>query len=123
MTTRMGTQRNITIGRGATLIIHHAIMDDQGTVLDLTGAELRALIKTEMSDPDSDAVAEFDVAVANNRVTLKLDTELLQVGLTYHYDLRLWLPENAQVYPDASAVPLWGQIYVHDIVTKGKAGS
>lgn len=109
---REGTEINITVEVGSWVTIGHTVVDRLGAEVDLTGAQLRALVKPDGADADADADAEFtipDPTDANVVMTLdEEDTAALLAGTSYAWDLLVELPDDHPTHPDYRDYPCWG---------------
>lgn len=121
---RTGTEKNLTVVSGADLVILHTVSDDEGTAVDLTDADLAALVKADVADADADAVAAFTVSVVSAAAgTVKMtlpetETAKLTHRVTYYYDLHVTLPADHADLPNLDDTPIWGTLTARQIVTR-----
>ena len=123
-TVATGTHEDYTVKIGTDFEITATIKDDLGAAVSLTGATLRALVKTSLKDADAAAIATFTVTVVSAAAgTVKLvlpDTETakLTAGGEYVYDLHVTLPADHATYPSFDDTPLWGTLFAVQIATR-----
>ena len=93
----------------------HEIVDQDGEIPDLTGADIRVLVRAHL---DEESVAEITASVTNyeaGRVRLRLDDIDLEPG-EYRYDEHVKLAADGDDYR-GDHYPLWGVITVVGAVT------
>lgn len=112
---RPGREWDFTAAVGSDIDVTHEIVDQDGDIVDLHGADIRVLVRRHLSE---DSAGEFTVTVINYeaaRVRLLLDDIDLDVG-EYRYDEHVRLAADGEGYR-ADHYPLWGTITIVDAVT------
>jgi len=113
---RTGTKSDQVVVIGADLWLSITVIDQEGDVVDLTGASYKALVKSSEDDVDASAVAEFTISssapTTGNIDMILSDTETvkLQDEHNYVYDLHIKLPSNHATYPNFDEFPIWGTL-------------
>lgn len=119
---REGTEINVTVEVGSCVTIGHTVVDRLGAEVDLTGAQLRALVKADDSDADTAAKATFTIAPPTSAdVVMTLDEEATKVligGTTYSWDLLVELPADHPTHPSYRDYPCYGALKMTQPTTR-----
>lgn len=119
---REGTEINVTVEVGSCVTIGHTVVDRLGAEVDLTGAQLEALVKADDADADTACKATFtieDPTDANVVMTLdETDTTVLVGGTTYSWDLLVELPADHPTHPSYRDYPCYGTLKMTQPTTR-----